>query len=147
MLDGPLEAGREGRALAPQVGAQDADRDELDLRRQAQDDAAAGGAVAEEVVALVRDDVRLALAVELDGDALDDTAAEGGMAALEAAVEDGHADTVASWRPRRPTLRSISASGGRRSEPLPGGRRERLRPGRDEDIRHGAQPRRRDGAA
>src|SRR3954469_15860765 len=87
-LDGPLEAGQERHALAAQVGAQDAHRDDVDLGRQADDDAGARGAMAEQVDRLVRHDLRLVID-DFDGDAFNQPSGKTRVAALDAAVEDG----------------------------------------------------------
>ena len=73
MLDGPFEPGQECGALAAQVGAEDAHRVQLDLGRQADDDAGAGRGVAVQVDRLVGHDGRLVVD-DLDGHRLDQPA-------------------------------------------------------------------------
>ena len=86
-LDRPLECGGEGRALSLEVGAEDANGDDLRLRRETDDDAGAGRAVAEQVDGVVGDDRRL-LPAQVDGKALDEPTVDGWMVALDAAVDD-----------------------------------------------------------
>ena len=66
LLDGPLEPGQECRSLAAQIGTQHAHRIELDLGRQADDDARARRGVAVQVDRLVGHDRRLVVD-DLDG--------------------------------------------------------------------------------
>ena len=61
LLDGPLEAGEEGRALAAQVGTEHSHRVELDVGREAEDDAGARRGVAVQVDRLVGHDRRLVI--------------------------------------------------------------------------------------
>ncbi len=85
---------RKATPSALQVRAQDADGEELHLRRQIHHHAGAGRAVSEQVTGLVRHHDRLTL-IQLDGHALAHATPEARVPGLHAAVDDAHGHALA----------------------------------------------------
>src|SRR5450759_2425416 len=94
LLDGPFKAGEERGTLAAQVGAEYADRVQLNLRRQADDDPGTCRGMAVKVNGFVGHNLRL-IVDQLDGDGFDEPTANHGMRALNAAVDDRDLDARA----------------------------------------------------
>ena len=91
-LDRHVQRLGEGGSLALEIGAQHADRHDVDQRGHPRDDPRAGGAVAKEVArhGLAH---HLGLAsLHLDGPALLEAAAHGGMVTLDSGIDDRDAD-------------------------------------------------------
>ena len=88
-----LQGGLQGRGAGREGGAEDADDGQLRLGSQAADDPGAGRAVAGVVVVAAEAPDR-AVVVDPDRDAPGDVAREVGPGGVEAAVDDGDADTA-----------------------------------------------------
>src|SRR6185437_2548796 len=103
LLDRPAQALDEHRAAADEALAEDADAGELALRRDLADDPGAGGAVAADIPHGVRRDHDLVVLDRHDDGGVDQ--ADGGVAGLDAAVDDADAGATAGGAAQRPFAR------------------------------------------
>src|SRR5690606_4236762 len=99
--DRPGQPGDEGGALAGQPVAQDPDTVQLAVRRDLPDDPGARRAVPEQVGVRPFAQLDPSVRVQLDGHAALDRA-DGGMVAVDTAVDDGDLDTASRRVAERP---------------------------------------------